>query len=489
MKQKASHNSILLAGVRLFATASSLLITMILTKTLDLSANGTYSQCLTIISIGLSIISLGLMEGGNYFFVKAESRQEKQKYVDALLFLVYLSGLILAGGLILLRRPISNYFTNPALEGLLWLVALRPMLSSLINVLNVLYIATDRAKEVVLRNAVISFVHLVIVVVTALTIKNVRTILLLYLVAEIFTDGLMLCSFGQGEYSIIPRLPNGTALRSILRYCLPMAAYIAMNSLLRDTDKLIIGRYETTEMQAIYINCSKILPVDVISAAFYTILVPKVTQCLARHQLESAVRIITSYLKIGLLSTATFALAIALCPDQAICFLYSKDYLPGRGVFVLYNIVELVKFANVTIVISAVGRTKTLMIISAAALAANLMVSLAFYEWLGFIGPAVGTVIVTVLMVITLLTISAKILKVSYLRILDLKFAAGYILKALASATVCLLLKKVLIGADTHQYIVLFAVSGLFCIFMLASNFRQLKSCLSQIDRNAEERL
>ena len=112
MKQKASLNSMLLAGARLFATVSSLLITMILTKTLDLSVNGTYSQCLTIISVGLSINSLGLMDGGNYFFVKAESRQEKQTYIDALLFLVYLSGLIMAAGLILLRSPISTYFSN-----------------------------------------------------------------------------------------------------------------------------------------------------------------------------------------------------------------------------------------------------------------------------------------------------------------------------------------------------------------------------------------
>ncbi|MDD3254186.1 MAG: oligosaccharide flippase family protein [Lachnospiraceae bacterium] len=487
MKQKASLNSMLLAGARLFATVSSLLITMILTKTLDLSVNGTYSQCLTIISVGLSINSLGLMDGGNYFFVKAESRQEKQTYIDALLFLVYLSGLIMAAGLILLRSPISTYFSNPALKDLLWLIAFRPMLASLINVLNVLYIATDRAKQVVLRNAEISLVHLVIVVVTAFTTKNATMILLLYLIAEIVTDALMLFSFVRSGFSIRPRLPSKEILCGILKYCLPMAAYIAMNSLFRDSDKLIIGRFESTEMQAIYSNCAKILPLDVISSAFCTILVPKMTQCLSRNQPENAARIFANYLKIGLLSTATFALAVALCPDQAIFFLYSADYLKGKNVFVLYNLVELIKFANVTIVISAVGRAKTLMMISAVALGANLLISLALYEWLGFIGPAVGTVIVTMLTVIALLTVSTKILRVSFLKILDLKFVGGYVLKAGASALVCLLLKKVLINAAMNQYFVLFAVCGLFCLLMLAINLRQLKRCLLQIDRNQED--
>lgn len=483
MKQKTSRNSILLAGARLFSTASSLLITMILTKTLDLSVNGTYVQCQTIISVGLSIISLGLMDGGNYFFVKAKSMQEKQTYADALLFLVYSSGLIFALVLILLGGPIGKYFSNSALEGLIVLIAFRPMLASLINVLNVLHIATDRANKVVVRNATISLLHLAIVVITACTTKDVKMILLLYLLAEFFTDALMLRSFGSAGYSIRPRMPKIETIVKMLKFCLPMALYIAMNTLLRDSDKLIIGRFESTEMQAIYSNCAKILPVDVISAAFYTILVPKITFHISRKQTEDAARIFANYLKVGLLSTATIALAISLCPDQAICFLYSSDYLKGRNVFLLYTIVELVKFANVTIVVSAVGRTKTLMLVSAVALAANVVVSLALYNWIGFIGPAVGTVIVTLLTIATLLIISRRILNVSWSSVIDPKFLGKYVFKAAMTFLVCLVLKNALVSAAVHQYIILFAVCGAFCIFMLASNLREIKNCLSQIDR------
>ena len=487
MNRNTSRDSILLAGARLFSTAASMLITMILAKALDLSANGTYAQCATIISIGLSLISLGLMDGGNYFFANANSRQERQEFIDAILFLVYLSGFILAGLLILFREAIGRYFSNAALPGLMWLVAIRPMLSGLINVLNVLYIATGRAKTVVLRNAAISFVHLIIVVVTALTTKNVVMILSLYLLAELVTDGLMLWSFGRGEYSVRPRLPKADTVQKILQYCLPMAAYIAMNSLMRDTDKLIIGRFEPTEMQAIYSNCAKILPLDVISGAFYTMLVPKITKRIAAGQFDEAGTLFSDYLKVGLLSTAVFAVAISLCADQAICLLYSKEYLLGRNVFLLYNIVEFLKFANVTIVISAVGKTKTLMTISAAALAANLGISLVLYRWLGFVGPAVGTVVVTVITIAVLFFISARILHTSPTRFLDFKFLAGYFVKALAAAALCLTLKHVLVKADAHPYLILFAVCGLFCVFMLLTNLRQIKAALAQIDRNSEE--
>lgn len=487
MSQKTSLNSILLAGARLFSTVSSMLITMILAKTLDLPANGTYAQCVTIISVGLSLISLGLMEGSNYFFANAATRQERQEYIDTILFLVYLSGFVLAGLLILFRESIGRYFSNSALSGLMWIIALRPMLSSLINVLNVLYIATGRAKTVVLRNAAISFVHLVILVVTALTTKNVAMILCLYLAAELVTDGLMLWSFGRGEYGVRFRLPKADVVRKILQYCLPMAAYIAMNSLLRDTDKLIIGRFESTEMQAIYSNCAKILPLDVISAAFYTILVPKITKRIAAGQLDEARKLFTDYLKVGLLSTATFAIAISLCADQAIGLLYSKEYLLGRSVFLLYNIVELLKFANVTIVISAIGKTKTLMIISAAALVVNLGISLTLYQWLGFVGPAVGTVVVTAITIVVLFIISARILHTSPVQLLDFRFLLGYLAKSLAAIVLCLLLKRVLMGVGVHQYLILFAVCGLFCVCMLLTNMRQIKAAMAQIDRNSEE--
>ena len=489
MKQRASYNSILLAGARLFSTASSLLISMILTKTLDLSANGIYAQCLTIISVGLSIISLGLMDGGNYFFAKARCKQERHEYINAILFLVYLCGLIVAGVLILFRAPISRYFSTPALENLLILVACRPMLSSLINVLNVLYIATNRAKTVVIRNAAISFVHLVIVIVTAVTTKDVGMILALYLVAEILTDGFMLYSFGKAGYSVQLHLPRRTVLYNILQYCLPMAAYIAMNSLLRDTDKLIIGWHESTEMQAIYSNCAKILPIDVVSSAFYTILVPKITQHLTRQQFGNARNIFLNYLKIGLLSTGTFATAISLCPDQAICFLYSSDYLYGRNIFVLYNVVEFLKFSNVTIVLSAVEKTKTLMIVSAIMLAANLFISMALYEGMGFSGPAIGTVIITGVTVMILLTLSARNLKVAFIKLIDIRFLLGYILKAAVSAAVCLLLKRLLLNMGAHQFIILFSVCGLYCLLMLLCNFREIKNCLSRVDQVSEEHL
>lgn len=487
MIQKASRNSIFLAGARLFSTASSILITMILAKTLDLSANGTYSQCVTIISVGLSVISLGLMEGSNYFFANANNKQERQEYISAILFLVYFSGIILAALLMIFRAAISRYFSNSILSNLMWLIALRPMLSSLINVLNVLYIANGRAKNVVIRNAAISFVHLVIVLFSALTTKDVEMILCLYLVAEIVTDSLMLWSFGKGEYSVRLCFPAMATVKKILRYCLPMAAYIAMNSLLRDTDKLIIGRFEPTEMQAIYSNCAKILPLDIISAAFYTILVPKITKRIVVGQYEGARKLFSDYLKVGLLSTATFAIAISLCADQAICLLYSEKYLKGKTVFLLYNAVELLKFANVTIVISAIGKTKTLMMISAVALAINLGISLALYQWMGLIGPAVGTVIVTAITIGVLFTFSAKILRTRAIRLLDVKFLLHYAMKGIIAGILCLLIKQMLLKVGIHPYLILFVVSGLFCIIMFFANFRQIKAALSQIDRNSED--
>lgn len=487
MKERTSYNSILLAGARLFSTASSLMITMILAKTLDLASNGAYGQCLTVISLGLAIISLGLMEGSNYFFAKAKNRQEQQEYINAILFLVYVSGLILTVIIVLFRSQISRYFSTPMLENLLLLVALRPMLSSLINVLNVLYIATDHAKSVILRNAVISFIHLAIVIFTAYTTKDVRMILALYLLAEMLTDGFMLYSFGKLGYSIKPRWPGRDVICTILRYCLPMAAYIAMNSLLRDTDKLIIGWNESTEMQAIYSNCAKILPVDVISAAFFTVLLPKITRCLTNNRIEGARAIFTNYFKIGMLSTATFAAALMLCPEQAICFLYSKDYLPGKSVFLLYNFVEMMKFANVTIVISAVGKTKMLMAISAITMAGNLIVSVLLYQWFGFAGPAIGTLIITGLTVITLFILSARILKTSFSKLIDITFLIGYTVKAGISAAAALALKLLLLEGRAHQIIVLFAVSGTYCLAMLLLNMKQIRNCLALVDHIPEE--
>ncbi len=153
----------------------------------------------------------------------------------------------------------------------------------------------------------------------------------------------------------------------------------------------------------------------------------------------------------------------------------------------LYNFVEMMKFANVTIVISAVGKTKMLMAISAITMAGNLIVSVLLYQWFGFAGPAIGTLIITGLTVITLFILSARILKTSFSKLIDITFLIGYTVKAGISAAAALALKLLLLEGRAHQIIVLFAVSGTYCLAMLLLNMKQIRNCLALVDHIPEE--
>ena len=73
----------------------------------------------------------------------------------------------------------------------------------------------------------------------------------------------------------------------------------------------------------------------------------------------------------------------------------------------------MIKFANMSIVLSASGKTKTLMICSLVSLVANAGCNVLFYHIFGFIGPAIATVFVTVILTAVLAEMSAKSLETS----------------------------------------------------------------------------
>ena len=57
-----------------------------------------------------------------------------------------------------------------------------------------------------------------------------------------------------------------------------MGIYVLTNSLCRDIDKMLIGGWYNTDQYAIYANCATLLPFDIISASFLTILIPILTR-------------------------------------------------------------------------------------------------------------------------------------------------------------------------------------------------------------------
>lgn len=166
-----------------------------------------------------------------------------------------------------------------------------------------------------------------------------------------------------------------------------------------------------------------------------------------------------------------------------VLFLYGKKYIAGKSIFILYTIVDMIKFANMSIVLSASGKTKTLMICSIASLGCNTVFNILFYRIFGFIGPAIATVLVTMILTVFLAEMSAKSLETSIWKLIEWKDFFCFVCELTVAGIICVCAKKLLEQIATNSAIILFILGGTYVVGILILNKHKITSTMNQLNK------
>ena len=111
-------------------------------------------------------------------------------------------------------------------------------------------------------------------------------------------------------------------------------------------------------------------------------------------------------------------------------FLYDKKYMVALPVFRIYLVVDMIRFANITTILSGSGKTKTLMFISITTMICNAILNIVGFKLLGITGPALVTLALTLTMTFVLLHYGAKEIKSRVIDLFDFReiiFVGGQI--------------------------------------------------------------
>ena len=358
-KNRMVSDSIALASVKVFTMATSIVATMVLSRTLPLVEYGTYSTGNLIINTGTLISAFGLVDAVNYYY-NGKKVKDRQSYVNTVFSMFVLCG-ALAGIVILAAQSlISSYFHNPKLGAIYAYIAFRPFLHNYSAGLQNLQVSIGKARVVAIRNAVISTSKLAAVLIASFCTKNIETVFICMLIVEIIALIFYYKVLRDNNVHIYPFKPDWTNFKEILIFCIPMGIYIQTNSLSRDLDKYVIGFFESTEKLAIYTNCSTRLPFDLISGPLLTLLIPLLTRCIRNNDLKNGSDLFRCYLKIGYIFTFAFGFGCITVAKQAVLLLYGSKYLSGIAVFIVYVVVDMINFINYSLVLAAKGKTKIL---------------------------------------------------------------------------------------------------------------------------------
>ena len=463
----SSGDALLLTAVKLVTMLLSLVTTRLLSQYLTTYDYGTYSQVLLIASTIASITILGMMDGMNFFFCSEKDTERREAYV-ATIYLMQLALGVIMGAAVML--PICAYMDNPELKKLMLFAAILPTLQNLIYISQVLLISVGKAKVLALRNLVISVLKLAAIIIVVHFVKDIALIL----IVSVLLDAFQLLIF----YFILHR--NGCLIRftkadlrlilPILRYCVPMAVFVMLNTLNRDCDKYVIAAFTDTETLAVYTNASKALPIDIVMSSFITILLPVITRGISEKRNSETIEVYRLFLEISYISTAVLGGCILVSAPEFVSLLYSDKYLGGLSVFCIYILIDMVKFMSITLLLTAAGKTRILMFISLGAILSNIGLNILFYKLMGLIGPATATLAVTFAAGLLILYFSAKELDGRIRELFDLRFLIKFFAVLTAAVFLFGYIRILLEKLEMNSYLIL-AVCSACCLTVTASLF------------------
>ena len=183
--KNAAGDAALLAVVRAMTMCLSLITTRVLSTNLSTFAYGTYSQVLLIASTTASLTTFGLIDAINFYYCGTKDLEKRESYVATILTLQCCTGTLVGMVIVLLGGPICKYFGNPELRRYLVFAAALPLLQNGISLLQVLFVSVGKARQLAIRNLLISLAQLACAVTAGMYLKRIRLILAVSVVLNV----------------------------------------------------------------------------------------------------------------------------------------------------------------------------------------------------------------------------------------------------------------------------------------------------------------
>lgn len=478
-----SSDAGLLMLVKLVTMVLGFVVTRLLSQYLSTYDYGTYSQALLLVSTVSSLTVLGMLDGVNYYYCSRQDPEEREQYMATIFACQCIVSTVAGFALLALSGLIITYFENPDLKGMLVFCAMLPLLQNLLGMLQILLVSVGKAKALAVRNLAVSLARLAVVVLVVSAVRNAWVVLLTTLLLDVFQILFFVLTLRGSGCLIRLKMVDFRLIKTIFAYCAPMAVFTAVNALNRDLDKHLIALMTDTETVAVYTNASRQLPFDILATSFCTVLIPKITRLISEESFREARMLYRLFLEIAYITTAMLCCAALTAAPQLMRLLYSEKYLGGLDVFRIYILVDMVRFASMTLILSAAGKTRLLMILGFVTLVINGGLNLALYHLWGMNGPAVATLAAGLVMGFVLLCLSARELEGTLRDLFDGKYLLSVGLGSMLGVVLFSMLGQWLEAKGMWYFLILLIVCGGYCLVFLLLNGKRLFRDLKLLNR------
>lgn len=472
-------DAVRLTASKIIGNLLALVSAMLLARIRTLEENGIYSALLLVINLAASFFMLGLPNCINCFLAKAESKEEKNKFLS--LYYTFSTALSVILGLVLVVLiPVwTAYFNNEKLA-LYWFFFLvfpwaKVITASIENVLVVLGKSSTLVKYRISNSIMLLLIILFIWV--------FKSSFMVYMILYVIVEGgyalavyYLACKYTGALHINVDRI----MIRRVLAFSIPLGLASIVGTLNIEIDKLMLGHLLSTSELAIYTNASKELPLTIVATSLTAVLMPKMVQLFSKQKNEEAIAIWRDVTTISFAIMAFFAFGMATFSTDAMVILYSEKYAPGGPVFAIYSLGLLMKCTYFGMALNSKGKTKLILYCAIGTLVLNTVLNVVLYMALGIIGPAIATILSQVLMNTLQLGLTSKILKVPFGRIFPWKYTVILLVINLLFAVSFMLIHKHAIPGN-WQAVMLAVVWGVLYFSLLYKPGRKMWKHLKEV--------
>ena len=143
----------------------------------------------------------------------------------------------------------------------------------------------------------------------------------------------------------------------------------------------------------------------------------------------------------------------------------------------------MIRFANVTTILSGAGKTTILMRISIATLIANAIFNVIAYKFIGMIGPAIVTLVLTIIMTIMMLHYGSKEIHCRIIDLFEWKEILIVGLEIIGFGIAVHFLASLLMNIIGINSVVLIACYLLYLAVMFLINYKRILSLLRNLNQ------
>jgi O-antigen/teichoic acid export membrane protein len=366
------------------------LIGIVLARILLPGEFGSYRQLFLLYSTFSALLLLGIPQSILYFLPKISDAQQRKAYVGKIIDLTGFLALVFCIVLIMARGLVARSFSNPDLEILILIYAGYPVFMFITQVFSFIMISSNKADKAAKFTIFSVLTDAVLIIGTALYFRNLIPVLF----------GVMLAAFVQWTYARVS-LKNISCssawdrdfIRSQFRYSLPLGLSSIIGMLSMQLDKFVISGFFTPEQFAVFSVGAMELPfITIFSNSINSVLLPGIS---SQDNTSEVAKIYRGAVRKNALIILPMATLFFLFAEPIIVFLYSSRYIAAVPFFKVYTLILPLRIATFGIIFMALGKTRQVLYNAVFTLTANLVLNLVLVRYMGMMGAALATVLVT----------------------------------------------------------------------------------------------